>query len=137
MVVAMTHENGNVGKHFGHAKEFKLYEIEDSKIVDQAVVGTYGEGHEAQVMLMNDYNVSFLICDSIGECAMDGLKESEITYLPGINGKCDDLINEFINGQLIVTSQGGCSACGGHDGGHSCCSGDNAGCSGPGSCCGH
>lgn len=40
MVVAITYdkETGNVGQHFGHADFFKLYEIENGRIMDSAVV---------------------------------------------------------------------------------------------------
>ena len=128
MVIAVTHENGKVGQHFGHAKEFKLYEIENKEIVDQAVVSNYGSGgHEATCMLMDDYNVAVVICDNIGQSAVDGLQEMSISVIPSVEGTCDDAVEAFLNGSLIMQVQGGgCAACGG------CCP-SAAGCGG---CCG-
>ncbi len=132
MVIAVTHDNGNVGQHFGHAKEFKLYEIEDMKIQDQAVVSNYGEGgHEAACMLMEDYNVSVLICDNIGQSAVDGLQELSVSVIPSVEGTCDDAVKDFLDGSLMAQVTGGCATCGTHDGG-SCC-GSSGGCGG---CCG-
>ena len=33
MKVAAAYENGEVFQHFGHTKQFKVYEIEDGKVV--------------------------------------------------------------------------------------------------------
>ncbi len=134
MVIAVTHENGNVGKHFGHAKEFKLYEIENKEIVDQAVVSNYGEGgHEAACMLMDDYNVAVVICDNIGQSAVDGLQELSISVIPSVEGTCDDAVEAFLNGSLIIQVQGGCASCAAHDGQAGGCCSSAAGCGG---CCG-
>ena len=47
MKVAVTYENGRVFQHFGHTAQFKLYDIEDGKVVRQEVVDTNGSGHGA------------------------------------------------------------------------------------------
>lgn len=133
MVIAVTHDNGNVGKHFGHAKEFKLYEIENKEIVEQAVVSNYGEGgHEAACMLMDDYNVAVVICDNIGQSAVDGLQEMSISVIPNTEGACDDAVEAFLNGSLIIQMQGGCASCNAHEEGGACCA-SSANCGG---CCG-
>lgn len=74
MVVAITYdkETGNVGQHFGHADFFKLYEIENGRIMDSAVVAPFGQGHEAVASTMDDYSVSLVICQNIGDGAMAG-----------------------------------------------------------------
>lgn len=38
MKVAVTYENGQIFQHFGHTETFKVYEIEDGKVVSSAVV---------------------------------------------------------------------------------------------------
>ncbi len=47
MKIAVTYENGQIFQHFGHTAQFKLYEVEDGKIVREAVVDTNGSGHGA------------------------------------------------------------------------------------------
>lgn len=45
MKIAVTYENGKVFQHFGHSKQFKLYEAVDGAVVAQEVIGTMGSGH--------------------------------------------------------------------------------------------
>ena len=47
MKIAVTYENGNVFQHFGHTKQFKLYEIENNQIKMEQIVDTNGQGHGA------------------------------------------------------------------------------------------
>ena len=44
MRVAVTYDNGNVFGHFGRTEEFKVYDIEDGKVVNAQILGTNGEG---------------------------------------------------------------------------------------------
>lgn len=37
MIIAVTYENGQVFQHFGHSEYFKIYEVEDGKIVKSEV----------------------------------------------------------------------------------------------------
>ena len=134
MVVAVTYdkETGNVGQHFGHADFFKLYEIEDGKIMDSAVVAPFGQGHEAVANTMEDYSVALVICQSIGEGAMQALSQYGIAVCPNVEGLADDAIQAFMDGKLVLASVSNCDC---DHGSGSCCGGD-AGCgSGCGGCC--
>lgn len=137
MVVAVTYEDGNVGEHFGHAKNFKLYELEDGRIIDSAVIQPVGSGHAAVVADLVDYNTSMVICNSIGETAMDDLRANGILLCSGVTGKADDVVAAFMEGSLEFSTEGGCSH---HGEGHSCCGaagscGAAGGCGASGSCC--
>lgn len=44
MRIAVTYENGQIFQHFGHTQQFKLYNVEDGKVVASEVVGTNGQG---------------------------------------------------------------------------------------------
>lgn len=37
MKIAVTYENGEVFQHFGHTEEFKLYEVEDGKVISSEI----------------------------------------------------------------------------------------------------
>ena len=45
MRIAVTYENGQIFQHFGHTEQFKVYDLEDNKIVNTQVVDTNGQGH--------------------------------------------------------------------------------------------
>ena len=40
MRIAVTYENGQIFQHFGHTEQFKVYTIEDGKIVASEVIDT-------------------------------------------------------------------------------------------------
>ena len=44
MRIAVTYENGEVFQHFGRTENFKIYEVENKKIVSSQVMGSSGIG---------------------------------------------------------------------------------------------
>ncbi len=47
MRIAVTYENGEIFQHFGHTEQFKVYDVENGKIMSAEVVDTNGSGHGA------------------------------------------------------------------------------------------
>lgn len=45
MKIAVTYDNGTVYQHFGHTKQFKIYTVEDNKVVSSETVDTGDSGH--------------------------------------------------------------------------------------------
>ena len=66
MRIAVTYENGDIFQHFGHTKQFKLYDIEEGKIVKEQIVDTNGQGHGALSGFLTNAGVEALICGGIG-----------------------------------------------------------------------
>ena len=66
MKIAVTYENGNVFQHFGHTEQFKLYDVQDGKVVSSQVVDTNGSGHGALAGFLAAHQVEALICGGIG-----------------------------------------------------------------------
>lgn len=66
MKIAVTYDNGNIFQHFGKTETFKVYEVEDDKVVSSEVIGSNGEGHGALAGLLAGQNVDVLICGGIG-----------------------------------------------------------------------
>ena len=84
MKIAVTYENGQVFQHFGHCENFKLYEVEDGKVVSSEVLGSDGQGHGALATLLGANNVDVLICGGIGGGAKMALAEANIELYPGV-----------------------------------------------------
>lgn len=42
MTIAVTYENGQIFQHFGHTQQFKLYDVEDGKIISSKIIDTNG-----------------------------------------------------------------------------------------------
>ena len=128
MRIAVTYENGEVFQHFGHTEEFKVYEVEDGKVVSSRVIGSDGNGHEALAGLLADRAIDVLICGGIGGGAQAALEEQGIELCAGASGSADDAVEAYLRGELINT---GANCDHHHEDGHSC-EGHEGGCS-----CGH
>ena len=133
MKIAVTYENGEVFQHFGHTAQFKLYEVEDGKIVNAEVVDTNGSGHGALAGLLSELNVNILICGGIGGGAQMALAQSGIKLFGGVHGNADEAVEAFVANSLNYDPEAKCDHHDHHHGeGHTC--GDH-GCSS--NCGGH
>lgn len=112
MVVAVTYDKGNVFQHFGHSKEFKLYQTEDGKVVSSQVKSAEGEGHGALADLLKSWQVDTLICGGIGGGAQAALAERGIQLFGGVTGEADQQVEALLAGSLKFNPD---VRCGHHD----------------------
>ena len=129
MKIAVTYENGEVFQHFGHTEQFKVYEVEDGKIISSEVVDTNGQGHGALAGFLFNSGIDVLICGGIGGGARNALAEAGIQLYPGAMGNADAQVESFLKGTLSYDPDTMCShhshaeghVCGDHGcGSHSC-----------------
>ncbi len=120
MKIAVTYENGNVFQHFGHTEQFKLYEIEDGKIVEAQVVDTNGNGHGALAGMLSAWKVDTLICGGIGAGAQNALAEAGIRLYGGVSGSADEAVEALLAGKLEFDPDVHCDHHGHHGEGHNC-----------------
>ena len=121
MKIAVTYENGEVFQHFGHTAQFKLYEIEDGKIVNEEVVDTNGNGHGALAGLLSSLNADVLICGGIGGGAQMALAQAGIKLFGGVNGNADEAVEAFLANSLNYDPEAKCDHHDHHHGeGHTC-----------------
>lgn len=117
MKIAVTYENGNVFQHFGHSEEFKVYDVEDGKILGNRIIGSNGSGHGALAGLLDGEGIDVLICGGIGGGAQRALEEYGIELCAGASGNTDEAVEAYLRGELINTG----ANCDHHHGAdHSC-----------------
>ena len=136
MKIAVTYDNGNVFQHFGRTEQFKVYEVEDNKVVSSEVIGSNGSGHGALAGLLAGQDVDVLICGGIGGGAQAALAEAGVELCAGAEGNTDEAVEAYLRGELVSTGAN-CDHhheeghdCGGHDEGHSCGGGCGSSCGG-------
>lgn len=122
MRIGVTYENGEIFQHFGHTEQFKLYTVEDGKVVSSEVVDTNGSGHGALAGFLAEYQVEVLICGGIGGGAQNALAQAGIKLFGGCSGNADQAVEALLEGQLNYDADVKCSH---HDhehgeGGHQC-----------------
>ena len=125
MRIAVTYENGEVFQHFGHSEQFKLYDVEDGKIVNEQVVDTNGSGHGALAGFLQAAQVDALICGGIGMGAQMALADAGIKLYAGVQGSADEAAKALAAGTLTFDPDAHCDHHGHHhDGecGHGHCS---------------
>ena len=131
MKIAVTYDNGEVFQHFGKTESFKVYEVEDNKVVSSEVIGSNGTGHGALAGLLAEQGVDVLICGGIGGGAQTALTEAGIELCAGAQGNTDKAVESYLKGEL-VSSGVNCDHHH-HEEGHSCgdsCGGGCGGCGG-------
>ena len=127
MKIAVTYDNGNIFQHFGRTESFKVYDVEDNKVVSSEVIGSNGVGHGALAGLLADRAVDVLICGGIGGGAQQALSDAGVELVAGAEGDADQAVEAYLKGELISTGAN-CDhhhhedghSCGDHGEGHSC-----------------
>ena len=94
MKIAVAYENGNVFQHFGKTENFKVYEVEDAKVVSSEVISSNGTGHGALAAALADQGVNVLICGGIGGGAQAALSEAGIELVSGAEGNTDEAVEK-------------------------------------------
>ena len=133
MRIAVTYANGEIFQHFGHTEQFKVYDVQDGKIVSASIVDTCGSGHGALAGVLTALQADVLICGGIGGGAQMALAAAGIKLFGGVSGNADAAVESFLAGELAYNPDVKCNhhgehhhheeghACGNHGcGSHSC-----------------
>lgn len=121
MRIAVTYENGRVFQHFGHTAQFKVYDVQEGKVLSEEIVNTNGSGHGALAGMLNALNVDVLICGGIGGGAQTALAAARIQLFGGVTGDADAAVHALIEGKLAYNPAVKCNHHEHHHGeGHTC-----------------
>lgn len=132
MIVAAAYENGDIFPHFGRTEYFKIYRIEDGKVVSSEVLSTEGAGHSLIVGWLMEHKVDAVICGGVGGGEVGFLTKAGIRIIAGVSGSADKAVEALLKGELEGVSDPTCQHEEGHgegcqchgEGGHCHC-GDN------------
>lgn len=117
MRIAVTYENGEIFQHFGHTEEFKVYDVQDGKVVASEVVNTNGQGHGALAGVLTALKADVLICGGIGGGAQMALAAAGIKLYGGVSGSADAAVEALLAGNLDYNPAVKCNH---HGEGHTC-----------------
>ena len=130
MKIGVTYENGQIFQHFGHTEQFKVYDVQDNKVVSSEVVDTNGSGHGALAGFLQEHQIEVLICGGIGGGARNALADAGIKLYGGVSGSADEAVEALLKNELVYNPDvmcnhhdehhGDCGShgCGGHN--HTC-----------------
>ena len=125
MKIAVAYDNGNIFQHFGRTEFFKVYQVEDGKVISSEVIGSNGTGHGALAGLLAGQSVDVLICGGIGGGAQEALAQAGVELCAGASGSADQAVERYLKGELISSGancdhHGEGHECGHHEAGDSC-----------------
>lgn len=120
MKIAVTYdkETGNVFQHFGKTQFFKIYQIQDGKIVSSEVIDNGGNGHHELPPYLKALGIETLILGNRGQGAIDAIAASGLKEMPGITGNADNAAELFAKGELKPNFTAKCSHHGEHNNDH-------------------
>lgn len=110
MKIAVASEGAMVSGHFGHCNEFKLYTVEEGVISERKSVENPGGCFQIPVYLKSN-GVDVVIAGHMGARPMEGLLSSGIEVILGAEGLIEDVVQEYMKGELKTDD----SVCADHD----------------------
>ena len=128
MKIAVTYWEGQLFQHFGHTPQFKVYEVENGKVVSAQVIDTGSSGHGALASLLQGEGIAALVCGGIGGGAQMALRSAGIRLFGGVRGDADEAVEALLAGVLDFDPNARCDhhdhehgeghTCGSHCGGN-------------------
>jgi len=100
MKIAISTDNEKVSEHFGRCPEFTIVEVEDNKIKNKKVIENPGHMTGFLPKFLKEQGVSSVISGGVGFRAQELFGQFGIKLITGIQGKIDDVINDFVKGEL-------------------------------------
>lgn len=132
MKIAVTYDDGEVFQHFGKTEFFKLYDIQQGRILGEKVISTNGKGHGALAEVLRDAGADALICGGIGGGAQAAMAINRIKVFSGVSGEADAAVRSFLAGTLNYSDGATCDHHGYDEGGCGESCSDDEKCSGGG-----
>lgn len=114
MRIGVTYENGQIFQHFGHTEQFKIYDVQEGKVVSSEIVDTNGSGHGALAGFLQAHQVEVLICGGIGGGAQNALAAAGIKLYGGAFGDADAAVDALLKNELAYNPNVMCNHHGGH-----------------------
>lgn len=100
MKIAISTDNGNVSEHFGRCPQFTIVEIENNKVIKKEIINNPGHATGFLPKFLKEQGVNCVIAGGAGFRAQQFFNEFGIKLITGVQGKVDDVINNFIKGEL-------------------------------------
>ena len=100
MKVAVSYENENIFVHVGDTKEFKVYEIENGKVINTEIFASSGKGRGMVVDFLTAHQCNVLICNEICSGAKGAVEETGVQVFGAVTGNADAAVEAFLCGTL-------------------------------------
>lgn len=101
--IAIPELDGLLCSHFGHCKQFAMYEIEDNMVTLHEMVPPPPHQPGVLPVWLQEQGVTDVLAGGIGPSAVSLLQDREISVTIGIQQKpVRDILDDFIKGKLTI-----------------------------------
>lgn len=112
MIIALPcDEEGNFFLFTGHTPAFRLYEVEDKKIVSDKIISTGDIHHEGLPKLLHDNNVNVLLCNHMNAVILSLLLQYHIEVCTNVDGEIEDIVKHYLDETLEFSTDPNCPHC--------------------------
>ena len=112
MKIIVPIEDEMIYQHFGHTPMFRLYEIEENRIIHTQDYLTSGHGHVIMCQMVFDLGATVVIAGGYGMPVQEALASHGVRIFGGVSGNADEAVSAYLNGTLIdnanIAHHGGC-----------------------------
>ncbi|MEA5084804.1 MAG: NifB/NifX family molybdenum-iron cluster-binding protein [Lachnospiraceae bacterium] len=103
MRVAVASDGVMVSGHFGHCEGFTLYDVDNSEFKNKVFIANPGHKPGYLPVFLKEQNADVIIAGGMGETAQELFASKGIEVVVGAQGKTEDVIKQFISGDLKST----------------------------------
>lgn len=101
--IAVASENEMVTGHFGHCRNFNIFEAENDQIIKEGSIPNPGHKPGFLPNFLNDLGVQVIISGGMGGGAVDIFNEKGIEVIVGASGQAKAAVQAYLQGTLKST----------------------------------
>ena len=103
MKIAVPTRDGVVDNHFGHCDHYTIFTINDGEIkMKEILPSPQGCGCKSGIVfVLRQKGVQVMLAGNIGAGAKNVLESNDITVVRGCSGDIDNLVKEYIAGNIV------------------------------------
>jgi predicted Fe-Mo cluster-binding NifX family protein len=100
--VAIATEGNFVSPHFGHCSEYTIYEVDEreNKVIGKKVIENPGHQPGFLPGYLAKLGVNCIIAGGMGPRAQQLFAQNNIETITGVSGRLDDVVLEYLKGNL-------------------------------------
>lgn len=102
MKIAIATDGNLVSAHFGHCQTYTIYEVDESKkkVINKEVIENPGHQPGFLPGYLAKLGVNCIIAGGMGPRAQELFAQNNIETITGVSGRVDDVIQEYLNGNI-------------------------------------
>ncbi|WDV44275.1 NifB/NifX family molybdenum-iron cluster-binding protein [Clostridiaceae bacterium M8S5] len=105
MKIAIPVEGKQLSSHFGYCEGFNIYIIENKEVVSTEYLQNPGHKPGLLPRLLGEAKVNVVVAGGMGSRAQELFAENGIEVLTGAAGIADEIIKEYIKGNIVSTGE--------------------------------